>query len=266
METETKPTTPEAVIGPPTTDGAEPQPKQTPVEAAPIITPEVPLWQQELEKADAKDLRKHPKVAGLIGSEIQRAIERDRQVQQEQQHEKARQEAESRLRKLAQEDPMTFAEQWLSQDAQQQLGSQVATVRARTRDEYAMSLSAGAKSLPEWQSITEDDMREMATALANKKDDEVLPVFLSKLVDTVSKYRAKTLHDEWKAKELEEQRKAIRNEEAAKLLQKTPAPSTAPAKGQAAKTSVGNMTAAEYDAFSPPGESFADMTRRLSGG
>ncbi len=271
MEINAQPATPEPVVEAAPTDsvvvdGKEPITPKPPVEAAPPTEPAAPTWQQELEKADAKDLRRHPKVAGLIGSEIQRAIERDRLVQQEQQEARARQEAEANLRRLAQEDPATFAENWLSQDAQQQLGNQVTNIRSKTRDEMALSLSAGAKSLPEWQHVTESDMQALATALAGKKDDEVLPVFLHQLVDTVSRYRAKALHEEWKAKELEDQRKAIRNEEAAKLMKRTGAPDLALAKGPAGKVNVGNMSTKEFDELSPPNESVADAIRRLHGG
>jgi len=247
METETKaPETTEPV------GVAEQQPVATPKPTdAPAPTPvaETPTWDQLLEKADSKAVRSHPKIAGIIGSEIQRAIQAERQRTQAEEGGKAAREAEARLRKMAQDDPVTFAEQWLSDDQKQDIRRQLDEIRGKTRAEYATNTGRAFQDVPEWKDLTEADHEALAKALMGKQDDEVIPLFTRHVTELIAEKRAQKLLAQWKDKELANERKAIRDEEAAKLMKGSDAPDGARPRGTPAKFTPESMPQEDFDRY-----------------
>lgn len=230
----------------------EAQPAETLSEPAPTAEPEpTPAattvdWLSELDKADPKTLRTHPKIAGMIGSEIQRARWEEAQRLEQQSAGKAAQEAEANMRKLASEDPVAFAEKWLGDWEQTQLRNQLDGMRGQTRSELATAIGKAYHELPEWAELSEKDHETLARALMNKSDDEVLPIFARMAHDIVAEKRAQKKITEWQSKELPKIREAVRQEEAAKLLKSTEGPATTQPKGTPAAVDVWNMTDEQF--------------------
>lgn len=239
---------------PATTEGTEgtQSPSSAPVQTAPTTASETtpvaatPDWQEVLEKLDAKELRKHPKIAGIIGAAQQQAIQAEKQRIAAEEGTRAAKEAEANLRRLAQEDPVTFAEEWLTETQKRDLQDQLDGLRGNTRHEFAEAIGRAYRDVPEWSELTEDDHAELAKALIGKSDDEVIPVFHQKALGLIAEHRARRLHAQWKEKELPKERETIRQEEAAKLLKTSEAPDTAPSKNAPARVNIDAMSDAEF--------------------
>lgn len=249
MPDETIPATPATPEG----QGQQPAPATTPVsaaapEAAPVAD-QTPAWVQELEKADPKAVRSHPRIAGIIGSEIQRAVEAERKRTQADEGTKAAREAEERLRELARSDPVGFTERWLTDDQKKKIQTDLDDLRGKTRAEIATNIGRGYQALPEWAELTPEDHERVAAKLADKPDDEAVVTYNQVMLDILAERRARKLHADWKAKELPSEREAIRTEEAAKLLQQGQAPDLAKPKGPPAKVDVDAMPREEFDRY-----------------
>lgn len=216
------PTTEPTPVAEPTTEpteapAAEPQPEA-----------DVPAWIKALDEADAKELRKHPKFAGILGSEL----ERERRTWGERQAlataEQARKDAEAELERLAEDDPVAFAERFKVDRQQAKLKEELAGLKASARDELARNLGRAYQGVPEWVEFTEREFEELAKAVAGKSDDEVIGAWNAKALELVADKRAgkkfESRFQEWKDKELAKEREAIRQEEAAKLLANAPKP------------------------------------------
>ncbi len=241
----------------------ETQPEDVSIEASPAEVPSESVSQKEpfpitgspydlqtlLDQADSKYLRTHPKVAGIIGSEIQRSIAAERKKIQDEEGKKAARAAEEQLQQLAESDPVSFAEHWLTDAQRKKIESQLHELRGQTREEFAASIGKGYHELPEWSTLTADDHESLARTLIGKSDDELLPTFNVHALDLLANKRAQRLVDEWKAKELAKERDAIHQEEAAKLLTNTAAPDTSRAKGTPAKVNVQSMSDKEFDDY-----------------
>lgn len=252
---------PETAVAPEAVEQPATEPTATP-EATPAA--ETPSWQTELEKADAKDLRKNPKIAGIIGAEMQKAIAAERQRIQEEEGQRAAQAAEQKLRQLAQEDPVSFSEQWLSEAQKRDMQDQLEGLRGRTRHEFAQNVGKAVTTLPEWAELTEADHETLAKAVSGVAEDEVIPRFMKQATELVAKRMAQKQFDAWKAKELGKEREALRQEEAASLLHNSEAPDLTRPKGLPGNLNIGLMSNKDFDSFSPPDESVEEMTRRLS--
>lgn len=213
------------------TNGTEP-PETTPVQ------PETPSWDKILEQIDSKDLRSHPRIAGIVGDELDKAIKRERQRILEEEGSKAAREAEERLRKLAESDPATFAEHWLSESQKRDIERQLSEVKTKAKNDIATTIGKAYQDLPEWKDLTQEDHEKLARSVIGKADDEVIPTFNQTALSIIAERRAQRLFTEWKDKELPNLKEAIRQEEAAKLLTKTEAPDGAAPKGPPAKVNL----------------------------
>lgn len=229
----------------------ETAPVETPAAPAPVeTTPEPPTvdWQAELERADAKELRKHPKIAGMIGSELQRAVQAERERLAKEATETAQREAAERLERLAREDPDTFIQQWMSDQQRQKIMGQINEMHGKARKEMGEAIGRAFRDLPEWAELTDEDHQKLAEALSGKHDDEVLPLFNRHALELVAERRAKKQMEQWRTKELAKEREAIRQEEAAKLLRESEAPDARGPKGQA-RQDVGKMPQEDFDKY-----------------
>lgn len=229
---------------------AEPQaaPEAT-TAAEPAPQAATPTWQEVLDKVDSKELRKHPKLAGILGSETQTAIQRERERIQHEEGEKAARAAEQRLRDLAQRDPVQFAEQWLTDQQRTDVQRQLNEMGAKARSDLAKRIGQAAAALPEWKELTQEDHEKLARALAGKGEDEVIPVFFSTVADLVTDRRAERRKEDWKAKELAKEREAIRQEERANAFKASDAPDGKAPKGTPAGTNIGAMSDKEFDEY-----------------
>lgn len=239
------------VIAPPTTE--EPA-TSTPVElpttdAAPSQPAVTPTWRDELDKADPKEIVQHSRVAGIIGSHVQKAIEVERQRIAHDEGQRAARKAEEELQELAQNDPVTFAEKWLTDAQRRQMQDQLSNLRSSTRSEFATAVGRAFTDVPEWRELNEADHEALARAIIGKSEDEVIPLFNRHALDLVATKRAQRLLADWKAKDLEKERAAIHQEEAAKLLGGSEAPDMARPKGMPSGVNIKAMTDPEFNDY-----------------
>jgi hypothetical protein len=207
---------------------ATPEPAATVTNAPPTANgateAATPSWITELDKLDPKELRRHPRIAGIIGSEIQTAIERANQKRDEDDAQKNAELAHAQARELAQTDVVTFAEKWLSEDEQKEVRKRLDSVESTTREKFAKNIGRGYNSLPEWAELTPDEIGQITSKVQGLPEDDVLPTFNATALDVVARKRAAKMLSEWQQKELPKEREAIRKEEAARLLQGQSAP------------------------------------------
>jgi len=235
-----------------------PQVVEAPVETPTTETPEVPetpTWQQELDKLDPKELRKHPRIAGLIGNELQKAVQAERQRLESEQARAVSDQTEQELLRFSEENAEYIREKYpkayqhlmdlQKQRAQREMDGQ----RGKTRHEFAQSIGRAFAEIPEWQELTEADHEDLAKKVIGKSDDEVIPIFQKEATTKVATRIAQKLHDQWKAKDLAKEREAIRQEEAAKLLKNSEAPDTRRPSGLPARTNINNMSDEEFDDY-----------------
>src|SRR5215831_18510925 len=94
---------------------AEPGAAAEPAQEAPATGLPSPFdLGKALDEAPAEVLRKHPKFAGLVGSEKQRWQAEWEQAKATEADARARQQAEEDLRELARRNPVEFADKWLN--------------------------------------------------------------------------------------------------------------------------------------------------------
>ena len=235
-----------------------PQAAEAPVETPAVETPqapETPTWQQELEKLDAKELRKHPRIAGIIGSELQRAVQAEQERIRTEESRKANDQTEQELLRFSEENADYIREKYpkayahLMNLQKQRAQREVDGLRGQTRHEFAQQLGRAFAEIPEWKELTDADHEDLAKKVMGKNDDEVIPIFQKEATTLVATRMAHKLHDQWKQKDLAKEREAIRQEEAAKLLKGSEAPDTARPKGEPARTNVNNMSDDEFDDY-----------------
>lgn len=225
---------------------------ETPQEPAPVATPEpppTPSWSDLTNTIDPKDIRRQPRVAGIIGSELQRARMTWKQESDDESARAAAHAHEQSMIEMAKSDPDAFAEKYLSDFSQTYAQRQTDGIRGQTRKELASSIGKAYNDLPEWQELTDADHQALAQALMGITDDEVLPTFARHAIDLLAEHRAKKKLESWKQKELPKERDALRKEEAAKLLKSSEGPDLTPPKSQPGKIDVQAMTDEEFDKY-----------------
>ena len=208
-----------------------------------------PDWTRHLETVDPKELRKHPRVAGMIGSEIERAITRERERIQREEGARAAQQAQAELERLAREDPATFSERWLSEYEQNKMRTQMDELRGRTRTEFATLIGQAYHNLPEWADVTPEEHQKLAGAVQGLPDDQVIAAYNAAALDLVANRRASKLLSQWREKELPKERETIRAEERAAALSKTDSPGITRPKGVSQRVDVNAMSDADFDEY-----------------
>jgi len=192
---------------------------------------ETPAWRQAIDQAAADELRSHPKVAGIVGDMVDKAIRNWERTQHERITAAQRQQAERELEEMATNDPLGFSRRFLSDKEQDRLQRQFTTLREQTREEFARYVGAAYKEVPEWAELTPADYESLAKAVAGKPDDEVIAAYnaraLELIADKRAEKRAADRHAKWKSTELETEVEARIKERQARELQRQRAPSVA---------------------------------------
>lgn len=250
MTEETQPATPEAVVeGTP-----EGQTAEAPAE---ITAPVVPTWQEELDKLDAKELRKHPKIAGLIGSEAQYLFSQKTKADQEEQQRKLRDATETELMKFTEDNADYLKEHYprayehFMGLEQQRAARQVGGIRQQTVQEIGNAIAQSFAELPEYKEMIGDPatFEKLQKALAGKADHEVPAIFNRHALDFVAERRAARKFDEQYSKKVDELRAALKQEIAAEVLKSSDAPDVTRPKGQPVNKMPADMTKEEFDNF-----------------
>lgn len=251
-ELNTTPATPE----PNSADVTPAEPTPTSVAAAPEAeTPKQATWQEELEKADAKTLRSHPKIAGMIGSERQRAIQEWQARQQTEEQARVRAQTEEEMLKFGEENA-DYLRQNYPKAYEHITGLQAQRAQREVQEAHQRAITAVAESLgrslndlPEWTERTDEDVQKLAAALAGKSTDEVIPAFNRFVVDYLADKRESKRRTKWQQDTLAKEREAIRQEEAAKLLKGSDAPDALKPKGAPGALDIRAMSDEEFDAY-----------------
>jgi len=129
-----------------------------------------------LDEAPAEVLRKHPKFAGLVGSEKQRWQAEWEQAKAAEADARARQQAEEDLRELARRNPVEFADKWLNSDEVRQQQERLAGLEQNAQAEIGRQLGVAMHALPGWTEAASDPavLAELAAAIQGKSGGEML--------------------------------------------------------------------------------------------
>mgnify|MGYP001594445993 CR=1 FL=1 len=217
----------------PTPETEAPGEEVTAPAAAPAsapTAPEMPDWTAALDKVDHKELRRHPKIAGLIGSAAQQAIDDYKRRETEAASHKTAKESEDELLKLFEENADAIKERYPRAHERfialqkERVQAELAGAKAEIRRGAAAQIGQAYRDLPEWSEFTQTEQEELAKALVGKTEDQILPTFAAKAADLVAERRAQKRFEAWKTKELGKEREALRKEVSAELLKGSPAP------------------------------------------
>ncbi len=250
--------TTQAVVAPETTPIVAPV-APAPQADAPVTpsaeTATTPSWVKDLETADPDALRKHPRVAAIVGDLVRKNLTSERQRLADENTRAATRTVEQQLLTLLDENeesvtsryPAVAAHLKALRQTQGQRASQEAHSEALNR--LAASIGKGFQSLPEWPGLTAQDHETLAKSVAGLADDDVLPAYNARALDLIAERRAEKKAQDRMSKELATERDAIRKEESAKLLQRQNAPSTARPSALPTQADINAMSDKEFDTY-----------------
>ena len=221
------------------------------VEDAAAAVSETPDWRPLVEQVDPEELRRHPRVAGIVGQMVDAAMRQWHATQQEETSHRATETARLELLKLAREDPDAFAQRYLTDVQKEDVIGQLTRIRQEEAATMARRVGQAFAKIPGWEKLTVDHHAELAAAIRGLSDDEVVAAYNSKALELLMRVgvdgEANTRLAKWKEAELDKERKAIRDEEAAKILKKAAAPDMARSVRQPAIPDFSRMTDDEYN-------------------
>lgn len=222
-------------------------------ETPPAAAEAAPDWTKLIEGIDAKELRRHPKVAGLIGSEVENARRSVQQRQSEEQAKRARELVEDEFERLALENSDTLKERyprlagWIQEQSKARQEREVAEKLQEVRAEMAGIVGRSFHTLPDWSELTPNDLETLAKAVSGKQDDEVIGAYNAAALSLLAERRSKKHFEEWKTKQLETERKALRKEIAAEFMAKSESPDSTKAKRVPPPLDIKRMSKEDFD-------------------
>ncbi len=233
----------------------------TPADAQPAVVsqapeaPPAPDWRTLINDVDAAELRKHPRFAGIVGSEIDRALKRKEADLAAEARRKAEAEQDDEVARLLDENDETLSSRYPKarerlqalREARSQSNLQQQIDEARNA--LARQLGQGYTSLPEWAEMTADEFATIQQALQNLPPEQQVVTFAQKATELVADKRSKKAIAKWQKDELAKVREAIRQEEAAKLLAQTPSPDTKRASGLPSELDISKMSDSEFQTY-----------------
>ncbi len=208
----------------------EPQAETTPETGTPIEdvqvesaaeTPQAPApaydWRKALDDAPADEIRRHPKFAGIVGSEQQTWRQTWESQQKAQVEADAKAAAEREVEELAERNPVAFADRWLGEKAAAKAREQITNLETNARQAIGRQIGAAFHAIPEWADIAgdADSLAKLATSLQGKSQDEVLTAWNTTAVELVANRRATALAERLIADRLKTERAAWETEAAA---------------------------------------------------
>ncbi len=195
-------------------------------------------WERAIETADAQALRRHPRIAGVLGSEMQRVkAETERQL----------------IERHAKELDERLAE------AREAVAKET---HGKARDDVGTRLGSLFGSTREWAEATAAEKEAFAAKLAGVDDDNAVPAFLALAADFLSSKRTAAELQRFEQAERKKWREAIRQEVLAEVLRNSEAPDLTRPKGPPVRMNIADMSDAEYDRLFPPGVPLAESIRR----
>ncbi len=173
-----------------------PQPSEeapTPVADSGNQTPD---WSQLINDVPTEELRRHPKLSGLVGSMLarQRAeIERATKAAEE---ERAREAAAAELERLARDDPDEFSRRYLTdlqrqrqqEEAERQRAEIAARESADARIQYAELLGTVIQKQPDF-APTDEERAQIAEKLKTLPPEQAISGFMDWAVGLITRTR-----------------------------------------------------------------------------
>lgn len=206
-------------------------------DAQAATTSDVPTWVRDIEAADpkmvAKYLRGHTVIAGMVGSELDRALKAREAERAAQERRDAVAKRESDLVEKARTAPVEFADEFLSEHEKREKARAEAAEVTANYNKLGEEIGRGLEDIPEWMEMEPEERHaEMAKALQGLPPGEKL---LGKFVATATAMIAKRALAKAREKDRAEfnakERAAIEQEVTARFLANGRQPSIARAAG-----------------------------------
>ena len=185
-----------------------------------------PPWWDVVDQTPAEDIRRHPKFAGIVGSERQRWQQDWETQNQERTEREAAEKAHNDLREKARANPVAFADEWLNKDDADQQQARLSNLETNARQAVGRQIGAAMHAIPEWGDMASDPdvLATLAKALEGKSNDEVLTAWNTTAVELVASRRAEKLAEARLAERMKQERAAWETEAAARGLQTSDRP------------------------------------------
>ncbi len=246
----------------PATPEQPPEQTTSPVAVQTLPADTTPAWLRELDSADPEVLRRHPRIAGIVGSMFDQWRQRHEAEQAQKTAAEGAEAERKRLRELRKTNWSAYDAEMDEREAREEHETELQRHLGETRQQFAERLGRAYRNLPEWSEFSQQDIETLAAAVANKSDDEALEAFAVTGAALVADKRTAKKVSEWAQKELAKEREAIRKEEAAKYLQGTERPDMARPKGLPAKFNPAALSDEEFDKAFPPDQPIGDLIRK----
>ena len=140
-------------------------------------------WQKAIDEAPPEELRKHDRIAGIVGSELAVKQENWRRDWESQQEARIKAEADANARRelkaLYNKAPLEYADRKYNEDEDKDARDRLTALEENARTEVGRRIGAAYHQHPNWQKVI-DNPAEYATlmqAIAGRKDDDVVPAW-----------------------------------------------------------------------------------------
>ena len=218
--------------------------------------PPAPDWRTLINDVDPTELRKHPRFAGIVGSEIDRALKKREAEMSAETRRKLEAEQDDEIARLLEENDETLttrypkARERLQSLREARSQSQIQQQLNEARNEVARLVGQGYTSLPEWAEVANsDDYASMIASLQTLPPEQQVLTFTQKATQLLAARMTAKQFAKWQKDELAKVREVIRQEEAAKLLSNTPSPDTKRASGLPPKLDISRMSDKEFEDY-----------------
>lgn len=242
-----------------TANGSPPPTPTAQAQASPVRLEDLSVEQQReiaqkwLETASPNDILSHRRVGGILGQRTQSIREQITNEVQNQLAQKARQDAEAELARLANEDHDEFVKRYMSLKEQDKIREQQAAIAAGIEKDFSDGIGEALKAFPEFSELTPEEFNKLQQAVTSTGGSrkEILAAYTRAATEVISDRKARKQIENFRSKELEKEREALRQEEAAKLLQKSARPDLAPASnpGQARGIDPTTLSDKDFDKY-----------------
>lgn len=226
----------------------------TGAEAPPAAEVEAPApppydWRKALDEAPADEVRRHPKFAGLVGSEKQRWQHEYEANKKAADEAAAAANLREQMRAKARAHPVEFADEWLGSEEAREQEERLQGLETKARQDLASQLGAALHGIDEWAGVIADPeaLSAFTLAPAGKPPGQELPAIFEKAADLIAEKRARARFEKWKADELPKEREALKAEITAELLAQSDRPDLVRAAARAKRGSWEDL---------PPGPEF----------
>lgn len=237
------------------TQASEAPVEEPTIQPAPETEPAatVPDWRTALDSAPADELRKHPKFAGVLGSEIARERERLAREEEAAKARRTEEEREAELLRLLEENDETLQERYpkareaLLERQRQRAESDLQRRIGESRSEFAERVGRAYQALPEWQEVIEKHRSELEAAVSGKPEEEAIQAFVVTGAALVGRVKAQREFEGRLQTELEKAKVALKQEIAAEMLAGGAAPDLRKPGGLPSKAAtIATMSDEEY--------------------